>query len=198
MASLNTAFPFRRRWRFLPLIAAARDRQRRRRRRVWLALAVLAVAAAGAAYGLSGGADSHATDTVRFVSNPCRLLANAEVAKVLRNPVAVRISPYKGTCTWKAAPFSNCCFNGNTFTVDVASVSRADFDEVIAANRAHGNRLVPVPGVGQAAYRATGPGYALLVFGRGHVFTLQAPSSGRLGAEEQLATLMLRRVQPGR
>jgi len=197
MSSVPTAFPGSWRRRVLPLIAAARDRQRRRRR-VWLALAALAIVVAGAGYGLRGGTGSHASDTVRLVPNPCRLLANAEVAKVLGNPVAAGVSPYRGTCTWKAVPFGNCCFNGNTFTVDAASVSRADFDKVIAANRAHGNRLVAVRGVGQAAYRADGPWYALLAFGRGYAFTLQTPSPDHLAVEKQLATLMLRRVSPVR
>jgi hypothetical protein len=210
MSVLINELPSRLRSRVAPLIKEARDRQRRRR--LWVALVALAVVLfATAGYGLSRASGSHAQAACAAsgqcgralsgspaVPNPCTLITNAEAAKFLGNPVQYRTpdamrgkSDKRRTCTWTAVPFSSFGYNGNRFTMSLTPMTRARFATGLLAMR----RSVPVRGIGQLAYRTTGPAYFVSAFDHGYAVVVSGYSPDQINGEEQLAKVILTRVR---
>ena len=58
----------------------------------------------------------------------------------------------------------------------------------------HSRRSVPVGGIGEVAYRTTGPAYFLNVFDRGYAVMIVGRAPDQLSGEEQLAKVMLTRL----
>jgi hypothetical protein len=189
----------------LALIEEARERQRRRRGRISLALATLAACAA-AGYGVSARPAAVGPATApeqAAVPDPCALLTNADVAKVLGGEVAYRTAkPEYHACSWSGWPYLHQ-YGQKAVTIDVAGVSRADFDRAFStwivvtrefASR-HSAKSTPIRGVGEAAFAQIFAGASLEVYYRGLVISidttmLRAP----LAAEKRLAAAAIARL----
>jgi hypothetical protein len=187
-----------------PLIKEARGRQRRRRTRLVLITVAIATFAV-ATYAVGGRLLDRrpvASPAKLAPPNPCTLLTNAEVASVFGATVAYKSSEPNLGCTWSGRPFERQ-YGQRKVTLDVARVTRADFDgfsTFIVMDGTSGSRRIAksarIQGVGEAAFAQIFAGVDLEVYYRGFVVTVTTSFVGSpLAAQKRLAAAAIARLE---
>lgn len=106
------------------------------------------------------------------VPNPCSLLTNAEVAKMIGSKIANRTSGGNGrfrVCTWAGPPLGTFTSVHAQLFVQVTPETKAQFTK--SANAMQG--AVRVRGVGDMAYADTGAAKFLRAWQKGYALLIQ-------------------------
>lgn len=105
--------------------------------------------------------------------NPCVLLTNAEVAKVIGNKAETRTPSGNGRfrmCSWTGPPLGSFSESHAQLLVQVTRETKAQFEKV--ANATQG--AVRVRGAGDSAYATTGAAKYLEVWQKGYALMIMA------------------------
>jgi acetaldehyde dehydrogenase (acetylating) len=127
--------------------------------------------------------------------NPCRLLTNAEAAKLLVSKVAARDASGNRlytSCTWTGANLGRYAPTHRSLAIQVSRSTKAQFEK--AAGKLPG--AIRVTGVGEAAFtQRAGGGSFLNVYARGYGLELIASLvTSPLEVEKRAATTALKRL----
>ena len=181
------------------LIQEARERQARRRHLIiafGLALAVCCAVGYGVTSGLSRSQPLVTCAAGRCAAatlpNPCKLIANSDMVRVLGGPVGGRqTGPAAGSCTW-AGPTYHRSFGPPSqpmMTVTVYRQGEAQFRRDAEVND------VPLRGVGVPAYYKTGGVEFLRVWRDGYTITFMSMvNQPSLTSLERLARLTVQHL----
>ena len=111
------------------------------------------------------------------VPNPCKVVTNAEVAKVFADKIQTRTANAEGlqSCTWNGVGLGSFSPVVPTLTVEVVRADEAEFRAHVGGGLVPGGAnggmkpapLVPVHGVGQLAYSSYVGGETLMVWYHG-------------------------------
>jgi hypothetical protein len=120
------------------------------------------------------------------VPNPCRVVTNAEVAKVFADKVQTRTANAEGlqSCTWNGVGLGSFSPVVPTLTVEIVQASEAKFRAHVGGGLVPGGAngglkpapLVRVHGVGQLAYSSYVGGETLMVWYHGLWLTFSVGS----------------------